>query len=224
VLPDVANLDAVAEQAVAAAFWNMGENCSAGSRLLVPAGTKDVLLEKIKAVLEGWKTGQPLDPEMKLGALIEQKHYEKVLAHIEKAKSEGARLVHGGNAMLVETGGWYIEPTIFDNVAPQMSIAKDEVFGPVLCVIEYSDIDEAVQIANDTCYGLAASLWTDNVNNAHKVAGRIRAGTVTVNCFGEGDLSTPFGGFKQSGFGGRDKSVYAHDQYCELKTTWIRLD
>jgi gamma-glutamyl-gamma-aminobutyraldehyde dehydrogenase len=224
VLPDVANLDAVAEQAVAAAFWNMGENCSAGSRLLVPAGTKDVLLEKIKAVLEGWKTGQPLDPEMKLGALIEQKHYEKVLAHIEKAKSEGARLVHGGNAMLVETGGWYIEPTIFDNVAPQMSIAKDEVFGPVLCVIEYSDIDEAVQIANDTCYGLAASLWTDNVNNAHKVAARIRAGTVTVNCFGEGDLSTPFGGFKQSGFGGRDKSVYAHDQYCELKTTWIRLD
>src|SRR5471032_1226091 len=224
VLPDVANLDAVAEQAVAAAFWNMGENCSAGSRLLVPAGTKDVLLGKIKTVLEGWKTGQPLDPEMRLGALIEQKHYEKVLAHIEKAKSEGARLVHGGNAMLVETGGWYIEPTIFDNVAPQMSIAKDEVFGPVLCVIEYSDIDEAVQIANDTCYGLAASLWTDNVNNAHKVAGRIRAGTVTVNCFGEGDLSTPFGGFKQSGFGGRDKSVYAHDQYCELKTTWIRLD
>lgn len=224
VLPDVANLDAVAEQAVAAAFWNMGENCSAGSRLLVPAGTKDVLLAKIITVLEGWKTGQPLDPEMKLGALIEQKHYEKVLAHIEKAKSEGARLVHGGNAVLVETGGWYIEPTIFDNVTPQMSIAKDEVFGPVLCVIEYSDIDEAVQIANDTCYGLAASLWTDNVNNAHKVAARIRAGTVTVNCFGEGDLSTPFGGFKQSGFGGRDKSVYAHDQYCELKTTWLRLD
>ena len=224
VLPDVANLDAVAEQAVAAAFWNMGENCSAGSRLLVPAGTKDVLLAKIITVLEGWKTGQPLDPEMKLGALIEQKHYEKVLAHIEKAKSEGARLVHGGNAVLVETGGWYIEPTIFDNVTPQMSIARDEVFGPVLCVIEYSDIDEAVQIANDTCYGLAASLWTDNVNNAHKVAARIRAGTVTVNCFGEGDLSTPFGGFKQSGFGGRDKSVYAHDQYCELKTTWLRLD
>jgi gamma-glutamyl-gamma-aminobutyraldehyde dehydrogenase len=224
VLPDVANLDAVAEQAVAAAFWNMGENCSAGSRLLVPAGMKDALLEKIKTVLDGWKTGQPLDPEMKLGALIEQKHYEKVLDHIEKAKSEGARLVHGGNAIFVESGGWYIEPTIFDNVTPQMSIAKDEVFGPVLCVIEYSDIDEAIQIANDTCYGLAASLWTDNVNNAHKVAARIRAGTVTVNCFGEGDLATPFGGFKQSGFGGRDKSVYAHDQYCELKTTWLRLD
>ncbi|SAL27423.1 aldehyde dehydrogenase [Caballeronia humi] len=224
VLPDVANLDAVAEQAVAAAFWNMGENCSAGSRLLVHADQKDALLAKIKTVLEGWKTGDPLDPDVKLGALIEQQHYEKVLGHIEKAKAEGARLAAGGNAVLVESGGWYVEPTIFDNVTPDMSIARDEVFGPVLCVIEYKDIDEAVQIANDTCYGLAASLWTDNVNHAHKVAARIRAGTVTVNCFGEGDLSTPFGGFKQSGFGGRDKSVYAHDQYCELKTTWLKLD
>jgi gamma-glutamyl-gamma-aminobutyraldehyde dehydrogenase len=126
--------------------------------------------------------------------------------------------------MFAETGGWYIEPTIFDNVTPEMSIARDEVFGPVLCVIAYDHVDEAIQIANNTCYGLAASLWTDNVNHAHKVAARIRAGTVTINCFGEGDLSTPFGGFKQSGFGGRDKSVYAHDQYCELKTTWLKLD
>jgi gamma-glutamyl-gamma-aminobutyraldehyde dehydrogenase len=224
VLPDVANLDAVAEQAVAAAFWNMGENCSAGSRILVPSALKASLLEKIQAVLEGWKTGDPLDPDVKLGSLIEQKHYEKVLAHIEQAKAEGARLVCGGKATRAESGGWFVEPTIFDNVTPQMSIARDEVFGPVVCCIEYADIDEAVQIANDTCYGLAASLWTDNVNHAHKVAARIRAGTVTVNCFGEGDLSTPFGGFKQSGFGGRDKSVYAHDQYCELKTTWLKLD
>ncbi|PQV54888.1 aldehyde dehydrogenase [Paraburkholderia sp. BL21I4N1] len=223
VLPDVADLDAVAEQAVAAAFWNMGENCSAGSRLLVPTGMKAALLEKIEAVLQGWKTGQPLDPEVKLGALIEQTHYEKVLGHIEKAKHEGARLVRGGHAVFVESGGWYVEPTIFDNVTPGMSLASEEIFGPVLCVIEYRDIDEAVEIANDTCYGLAASLWTDNVNHAHKIAARIRAGTVTVNCFGEGDLSTPFGGFKQSGFGGRDKSVYAHDQYCELKTTWLKL-
>lgn len=224
VLPDVADLDAVAEQAVAAAFWNMGENCSAGSRLLVHASQKDVLLEKIKSVLQSWKTGHPLDPEVKLGALIEEKHYRKVLEHIAQAKADGARLVHGGKALHVESGGWYVEPTIFDNVTPQMSIAINEVFGPVLSVLTYSDIDEAVQIANDTCYGLAASLWTDNVNQAHKVAARIRAGTVTVNCFGEGDLSTPFGGFKQSGFGGRDKSVYAHDQYCELKTTWIKLN
>jgi gamma-glutamyl-gamma-aminobutyraldehyde dehydrogenase len=223
VLPDVANLDAVAENAVAAAFWNMGENCSAGSRLLVHASMKDALLEKIKTVLKDWRTGEPLDPDVKLGALIEQKHYEKILGHIETAKAEGARVVAGGNAVFVESGGWFVEPTIFDNVTPDMSIAKDEVFGPVLSVIEYSNIDDAVKIANDTCYGLAASLWTDNVNHAHKVASRIRAGTVTVNCFGEGDLATPFGGFKQSGFGGRDKSVYAHDQYCELKTTWIKL-
>ncbi|SAL24130.1 betaine-aldehyde dehydrogenase [Caballeronia arvi] len=224
VLPDVANLDAVAEQAVAAAFWNMGENCSAGSRILVHTSQKAELLQKMQAVLEGWRTGDPLDPDVKLGSLIEEKHYEKVLSHIEKAKAEGARVVCGGNATLKETGGWFVEPTIFDNVTHEMSIARDEVFGPVVCVIEYADIDEAVRIANDTCYGLAASLWTDNVNQAHKVAARIRAGTVTVNCFGEGDLSTPFGGFGQSGFGGRDKSVYAHDQYCELKTTWLKLD
>ena len=224
VLPDVANLDAVAEQAVAAAFWNMGENCSAGSRILVSSRSKAQLLDKVLAVLEGWKTGDPLDPDVKLGSLIEEKHYEKVLAHIEKAKAEGARLVCGGKATRTETGGWFVEPTIFDNVSPEMSIARDEVFGPVVCFIEYGDVDEAVRIANDTCYGLAASLWTDNVNHAHKIAARIRAGTVTVNCFGEGDLSTPFGGFKQSGFGGRDKSVYAHDQYCELKTTWLKLD
>lgn len=224
VLPDVANLDAVAEQAVAAAFWNMGENCSAGSRILVHTSQKAELLQKVQAVLEGWRTGDPLDPDVKLGSLIEEKHYEKVLSHIEKAKAEGARLVCGGNATLKESGGWFVEPTIFDNVTHDMSIARDEVFGPVVCFIEYADIDEAVRIANDTCYGLAASLWTDNVNQAHKVAARIRAGTVTVNCFGEGDLSTPFGGFKQSGFGGRDKSVYAHDQYCELKTTWLKLD
>jgi gamma-glutamyl-gamma-aminobutyraldehyde dehydrogenase len=223
VLPDVENLDAVAEQAVAAAFWNMGENCSAGSRILVPSRMKGPLLEKILAVLEDWKTGDPLDPEVKLGSLIEEKHYQKVIGHIEKAKAEGARVVCGGKAVLAETGGWFVEPTIFDNVTPEMSIAREEVFGPVACLIEYADVEEAVQIANDTCYGLAASLWTDNVNHAHKIAARIRAGTVTVNCFGEGDLSTPFGGFKQSGFGGRDKSVYAHDQYCELKTTWLKL-
>ncbi|RQR55227.1 aldehyde dehydrogenase [Burkholderia sp. Bp9125] len=224
ILPDVANLDAVAEQAVAAAFWNMGENCSAGSRILVPSNLKAALLEKVQAVLAGWTTGDPLDPDVKLGALIEQKHYEKVLAHIEQAKADGARVVCGGKATLADTGGWFVEPTIFDNVTPDMRIAREEVFGPVVCFIEYADIDDAVRIANDTCYGLAASLWTDNVNHAHKIAARIRAGTVTVNCFGEGDLSTPFGGFKQSGFGGRDKSVYAHDQYCELKTTWLKLD
>ncbi|HEX7683747.1 MAG TPA: aldehyde dehydrogenase [Trinickia sp.] len=224
VLPDVANLDAVAENAVAAAFWNMGENCSAGSRILVPAAMKAQLLQKVQAVLDGWKTGDPLDPDVKLGSSIERAHYEKVLAHIENAKAEGAHLVCGGRATMTESGGWFVEPTIFDNVTPEMTIAREEVFGPVLCFVEYDDVEDAVRIANDTCYGLAASLWTDNVNQAHKIASRIRAGTVTVNCFGEGDLSTPFGGFKQSGFGGRDKSIYAHDQYCELKTTWLKLD
>ncbi|OLL32147.1 aldehyde dehydrogenase [Burkholderia sp. SRS-W-2-2016] len=223
ILPDVTDLDAVAEQAVAAAFWNMGENCSAGSRILVHSSQRAQLVEKLQAVLAGWKTGDPLDPDVKLGALIEREHYEKVLAHIEQANAQGARLVCGGRAALADTGGWFVEPTIFDRVTPEMAIAREEVFGPVVCFIEYDDVEDAIRIANDTCYGLAASLWTDNVNSAHKVAARIRAGTVTVNCFGEGDLSTPFGGFRQSGFGGRDKSVYAHDQYCELKTTWLKL-
>ncbi|MBC8747369.1 MULTISPECIES: aldehyde dehydrogenase [Paraburkholderia] len=223
ILPDVSNLDAVAEQAVAAAFWNMGENCSAGSRILVHSSKRAELVEKVQSVLAGWKMGDPLDPDVKLGALIEHKHYEKVLAHIEKAKEQGARVICGGRAALTETGGWFVEPTIFDQVKPDMAIAREEVFGPVVCFIEYDDVEDAIRIANDTCYGLAASLWTDSVNSAHQVAARIRAGTVTVNCFGEGDLSTPFGGFKQSGFGGRDKSVYAHDQYCELKTTWLKL-
>ncbi|GGD80576.1 aldehyde dehydrogenase [Caballeronia grimmiae] len=224
ILPDVANLDPVAENAVAAAFWNMGENCSAGSRIIVASSKKAELLEKVLAVLDGWRTGDPLDPDVRLGALIESGHYDKVLSHIEKARKEGANLVCGGKAVQTGSGGWFVEPTIFDKVTPDMSIAREEVFGPVLCIIEYDDVEDAVRIANDTCYGLAASLWTDNVNHAHKIASRIRAGTVTVNCFGEGDLSTPFGGFKQSGFGGRDKSVYAHDQYCELKTTWIKLE
>ncbi|MGN6808184.1 MAG: aldehyde dehydrogenase family protein, partial [Trinickia sp.] len=151
VLPDVANLDAVAENAVAAAFWNMGENCSAGSRILVPASMKAELLQKVRSVLESWKTGDPLDPDVKLGSLIERPHYEKVLAHIEKARAEGARLVCGGKATFTESGGWFVEPTIFDNVKPDMAIAREEVFGPVLCFIEYGDVEEAVRIANDTC-------------------------------------------------------------------------
>jgi gamma-glutamyl-gamma-aminobutyraldehyde dehydrogenase len=116
-----------------------------------------------------------------------------------------------------------VAPTIFDNLTNASSVAREEIFGPVLAVITFDTEEEAIAIANDTCYGLAASLWTDNINTAHRMASAIRAGTVSVNCFSEGDISTPFGGYKQSGFGGRDKSIHAHDQYCELKTTWIQL-
>lgn len=171
--------------------------------------------------LEGWATGDPLDPNVRIGALIEQAHMEKVLSHIEQAKAEGCKLVTGGVRLHAESGGYFVAPTIFEASSNAASVAQEEIFGPVLAVIAFDTEEQA--IANDTCYGLAASLWTANINCAHRMAAAIRAGTVSVNCFSEGDICTPFGGYKQSGFGGRDKSIYAHDQYCELKTTWIQL-
>jgi 4-(gamma-glutamylamino)butanal dehydrogenase len=201
----------------------MGENCSCGSRLIVHKTVKDELVAKVAALAKTWKTGDPLDPRNRLGAMIEKPHLEKVIAYIEAGKAEGARLVMGGNRILEETGGYFVEPTIFDEVSNQMKIAREEIFGPVLSVIPFSTEDEAVALANDTNYGLAASLYTRDLGTAHRVARAIRAGTVSVNCFSEGDITTPFGGFKESGFGGRDKSIWAHEQYTELKTIWMQL-
>lgn len=224
VMPDVSDLKALASNVLAAAFWNMGENCSAGSRLIVHRSVKEALVDEMQRQLEEeWVTGDPLDPEVQLGALIEQAHMDKVLAHIEQAKAEGLSLVTGGVRLREETGGYFVAPTIFDDVSPEAAVAREEIFGPVLAVIPFDTEEEAIAIANDTCYGLAASLWSEDLNTVHRMAAAIKAGTVSVNCFSEGDITTPFGGYKQSGFGGRDKSVYAHDQYCELKTTWIQL-
>ncbi len=224
VMPDVSDLKTVAANVLAAAFWNMGENCSAGSRLIVHRSVKDALVDELQLQLEAeWRTGDPLDPEVKLGALIEKEHMDKVLAYIEQAKAEGLEPVTGGERILEESGGYFVAPTIFDGVPEDSALAREEIFGPVLAVIPFDTEEEAVALANDTCYGLAASLWSEDLNTVHRMAAAIRAGTVSVNCFSEGDITTPFGGYKQSGFGGRDKSVYAHDQYCELKTTWIKL-
>lgn len=224
VMRDAGNLEAVAEQAANAVFWNMGENCSAGSRLIVHKSVKDELLNKIMEVSrQQWVVGDPLDPNTRVGSMIEKGHLEKVLSYIETGKSEGADLVLGGKRALTETGGYFIEPTIFDNVRNTMKIAREEIFGPVLSTIVFEDEEEAVQIANDTNYGLAASLYTDNLNVAHRVSRAIKAGNVSVNCYSEGDITTPFGGYKESGFGGRDNSLFAHDQYTQLKTIWIAL-
>lgn len=218
-----ADLDNAAPHVVNAAFWNMGENCSAGSRLIVRREVKDALLEKVVAQTRLWPVGDPLDPATRIGPLIEPAHMKTVLGYIDAGKREGARLVLGGNRVLAETGGNFVEPTIFDEATNAMTIAREEIFGPVLAVIPVDSDEEAIAVANDTNYGLAASLHTMDIAKAHRFAREIRAGVVAVNCFGEGDLTTPFGGFKESGFFGRDKSSYAQEQYTELKTVWMQL-
>jgi gamma-glutamyl-gamma-aminobutyraldehyde dehydrogenase len=223
VFADATDFEHIAANVAIAIFWNMGENCSAGSRLIVHRSVKDRLLEAVTAELGSWPVGDPLDPATKIGALISRGHMERVLDYIAAGRAEGARVVAGGEQILHETGGYFVPPTVFDNVRNDMRIAREEIFGPVLSVIEFESEDEAVRVANDTPYGLAASLYTENLNVAHRVAREIRAGVVAVNCYSEGDMTTPFGGYKQSGFGGHDKSLHAHDQYTETKTTWIQL-
>ncbi len=223
VMPDITDMDDAAEQIVAAALWNMGENCTANSRILVHKDIKDKLLAKLIEKTKTWKVGDPLDPQHRLGALIEKPHMEKVLEYIEKGKAEGADLVFGGKRVLEETDGYFIEPAIFDNVTQNMIIAREEIFGPVFGILTFSTVEEAIAMANDTEYGLHASVWTENVNLAHRIARSINAGTIAVNTYCEGDIGTPFGGFKQSGFFGRDKSLWANRQYTELKTIWMQL-
>lgn len=214
VLEDAEDLDLVAGHIVNAAFWNMGENCSACSRLIVHEKVKAPLMKRIHAHARDWRTGDPLDPANHLGALIDKEHFGKVSSYLKNGKP-----VLGGKTH----EKIYVEPTIFDGVKTGDVLAKEEIFGPVLSVITVSSTEEAISIANDTEYGLAASLFTANAKQALSCARNIRAGTVTVNCYGEGDISTPFGGYKQSGFGGRDNGIHAHDQYTELKTIWIDL-
>ena len=214
VLDDAEDLDLVAEHIVNAAFWNMGENCSAASRLIVQENIKDALLEKMLAHLRDWKTGDPLNPSNYLGSLVDSEHFKKVTSYLKNDN-----MITGGKTEKPN----YVLPTIFDHVDPNSKLAQEEIFGPILSVITVKTLDEAIAVANNTKYGLTASVFTANGKKAIRAARAIKAGTVTVNCYGEGDMSTPFGGYKQSGFGGRDNSIHAHDQYTELKTIWIDL-
>ena len=224
VMADAPPLDNIAPKILDAIFWNMGENCSAGSRLIVHRSRQKELVERLVAAATGeWLVGDPMDDETRIGPMITRGHLERVLGYIETGRSEGARLVAGGSRVLEASGGHFVAPTIFDNATNQMRIAREEIFGPVLTVIPFDTEAEAIAIANDTPYGLAASVYTENLRVAHRMARALRAGTVGVNTYSEGDLSTPFGGFKQSGFGGHDKSIHAHDQYTELKTIWIDM-
>jgi 4-(gamma-glutamylamino)butanal dehydrogenase len=217
VLRDVQDLDAVAQHVVNGAFWNMGENCSASSRLIVHADIKDELLRRIGVQMREWKMGNPLDPEHRLGAMVSKAHFEKVHSYLAHTEAEGLHVMFGGDT----EGGIFVEPTVVDGVEPHSRLFQEEIFGPVLAVTTFSEIGEAIALANDSVYGLAASVYTSDLNHAIRLSREIRAGVVTVNCFGEGDVTTPFGGYKQSGFGGRDKSAWAHDQYTEIKTIWI---
>lgn len=217
VMDDVEDVDQVAQHVVNGAFWNMGENCSASSRLLVHKDIKDELIKRMGIHLRDWQMGDPLDPDNRLGAMISKAHFEKVRSYIDQATDEKLEFIAGGG------GGeaMFVAPTIIDDVKRDSRLFQEEIFGPVLTVTTFENVDEAIELANDTAYGLAASAYTGNLRNALKLSRGIRAGIVTVNCFGEGDASTPFGGYKESGFGGRDKSIWAHDQYTEIKTIWI---
>jgi gamma-glutamyl-gamma-aminobutyraldehyde dehydrogenase len=217
VMDDAEDLDLVAEQVVNGAFWNMGENCSATSRLLVHASVKDELLKRMGAYIREWKMGDPLDPQNRVGALVSSDHFQKVKSYLDYASAGKLEAVYGGDTQ----DGAFIQPTVIDGVDRDSRLFQEEIFGPVLSVTTFNSINEAIALANDTAYGLAASVYTGNLRRAIKLSREIRAGIVTVNCFGEGDASTPFGGYKESGFGGRDKSVFAHDQYTEIKTIWI---
>ncbi|MFM1980405.1 MAG: hypothetical protein RLZ68_1670 [Pseudomonadota bacterium] len=223
VFADCPNLDKAVESAVGSIFFNQGESCNAPSRLFVEASIKERFLEKALKLVPGYMPANPTLPTTVMGAVVDKIQLETVLRYIESGKSEGARLVAGGEQALSDTGGCYVQPTIFDCVTPEMTIAREEIFGPVLSVMSFTDTAEVVRMANASVYGLQAGVWTSDLNKAHGVARALRAGTVHVNQYDEDDITVPFGGFKQSGVG-RDKSLHAFDKYTETKTTWIRID
>jgi 4-guanidinobutyraldehyde dehydrogenase/NAD-dependent aldehyde dehydrogenase len=222
ILADCPDLDRAAAAAASAIFFNQGEMCSAGSRLIVEAPVRDAVLEKVVAAARALVPGDPLDSTTRLGAIVDSVQLDTVMGYIGAGRDEGARLVTGGNRARLETGGCYVEPTVFSDVAPAMKIAREEIFGPVLATISVRDAEEAVQVGNSVIYGLAAAVWTRDLTRAHRMARALRSGMVYVNCYDADDITVPFGGFKQSGTG-RDKSLHAFDKYTELKTTWIDL-
>ncbi len=222
ILPDAPDLEKAAATAAWGIFFNQGEMCTAPSRLLVHSSIAERVTEAVVERARALRVGDPLDPATEMGALVGESHLRRVLDHIGTGRDEGARLRTGGARTLADTGGSYLEPTVFDEVDPGMRLARQEIFGPVLSVLTFDDLDEAVALANATEYGLAAGLWTSDLSTAHKISRALKAGTVWVNCYEEGDLTVPFGGMKQSG-NGRDKSAHALEKYTELKTTWIQL-
>ncbi|EEE36157.1 aldehyde dehydrogenase 2b4 [Rhodobacteraceae bacterium KLH11] len=222
VLSDAEDLQKVAQAVATGIFFNQGEVCNAGSRLIVDESVKDDLLPLVVKEAEKFYPGDPLDPASLTGALVDKNHAERVMSYVDIGQTEGADLVCGGAMAHVETGGSFIEPTVLDAVTPQMRVAQEEIFGPVLSVISVKSAEEAVTVANGTKYGLGAGLWTSNITQAHRVADKLRAGVVWINGHDLGDISSPVGGFGQSGYG-RDKSLHSFEKYQDYKTIWTNL-
>jgi gamma-glutamyl-gamma-aminobutyraldehyde dehydrogenase len=221
--PHLVMADADLEQAAAGIAWgiyyNAGETCHAGSRLIVHEHVRAGLIDAIERVARTITLGHPFDPATQMGALIDSGHLKRVLAYIDSGIAEGAHVAFGGRQALLDSGGYYVEATVLDAVKPHMRVSREEIFGPVLAVSAFREHAEALQVANDTPYGLAAAVWTQDMNLAHRLSSALRAGTVWINSFDRSSLATPFGGFKQSGFG-RDRSPHAIDKYVDLKTIW----
>ncbi len=223
VFPD-ADLDAAIRGATTGIFYGKGEVCAAGSRLLVDKSIKSEFIDKVAARAKKMAPGDPMDPKTRLGAISSRKQLENDLRYIEIAKQEGATLLAGGGRADIGTGkGYFLQPTVFDGVTPDMTIAREEIFGPVLATIEFADVDEAIARANDSHYGLAAAVWTKDIKKAHYVARKLQAGTVWINTYNVYDTAAPFGGYKQSGFG-REMSMHALEHYTQIKSVWVDLN
>jgi aldehyde dehydrogenase (NAD+) len=222
VLPD-ADLDAAVRGATTGIFYGKGEVCAAGSRLLVDRSIRDQFLEKVVARAKKILPGDPMDPKTRQGAIASKAQLQRDLKYIDTAKQEGATLLAGGERHDIGTGkGYFLQPTVFAGVTPAMTIAREEIFGPVLAAIDFADLDEAIARANDSPYGLAAAVWTKDIKKAHHVARKLQAGTVWVNSYNVYDTAVPFGGYKQSGFG-REMSVHALEHYTQVKSVWVDL-
>ena len=223
VFDDFADLKRAAKTVAGSMFFNQGESCNAPSRVLVQRSIADAFVEAVAAEAPRYQPEDPLEAKTVMGAIVDDTQLRTVLGYIEAGRSEGARCVAGGHQVRTESGGYFVEPTIFDGVRNDMRIAREEIFGPVMSILRFDTEAEALAMANDSAYGLQASVWSDNINRAHRVARSLKAGTVHVNQYDEDDITVPFGGFKQSG-NGRDKSLHALEKYTELKTTWIRIE
>lgn len=223
VLKDCADLKEAAGVLAKNIFFNQGQTCTAPSRLIIEESIRGEMIKNLLKLIPDYQPANPLDEKTTIGAMVSHEHLHKVLDYIRIGQEAGAELITGGNESHPVAGGAYITPAIFDHVKNDMRIAQEEIFGPVLSTITVKDASEAVKLANESDYGLAAAVWSDNINTAYQVAGKVRAGLVHINCYGEDDITAPFGGYKHSGNGSKDKALHSFNDYTELKTTWLKM-